>query len=116
MFRIGSNGFLSKEKAYRWLFSNKDGDEVLFSDARIASRIFDEGEDFDGTVTIGATKTIVKFCHDADTGEVEVRFPHKQLEKVVPLWETVGVGWLVRDGEGRCRFRSPVQDNQCLPP
>ena len=106
MCTLGNIQFESKEEAYRWLFANKDGEEVEFTNVAIAQRVFDYGVDFDGVVTIGAAKAKVKLCHDAETGEVEVRFPHIELGKIVPLWETVGVGWIVRDNEGKCWFRT----------
>lgn len=105
MYSLGDHQFESKELAYRWLFASFDGEEVMFTNPTIAERVFDYGVDFDGVVGIGSTKTKVKLCHDAETGEVEVRFPHIQLGKVVPLWETIGVGWVWRDKDGRCWFR-----------
>lgn len=104
MYTIGIHKFPSKEIAYQWLFSNKRGDEISFSNSNVGIRVFQWGKDFAGTVGIGFSKVRVKLVHDRDSRQIKVYFPHNELDEIVPLERSCHVGYARVDVDGKVRF------------
>lgn len=99
---------------HRWLFADKNGKEMKFSQKTMPFAVFKHNAVWGGVCTIGDIKCRIKIWHNSE-GEkgkrLEVRFPHEELGKVVPIDKTTLVGYIgiqgsFQKGTGTCVFQT----------
>ena len=104
---------LRGHELHRWLFCNKDGQEMSFPQKSMPFAVFKKDAEWGGSCEIGGTKCRIRIRHNSD-GEkgrrLEVWFPHKDLEEAIPLDESTLVGYMEIQGSfqksnGKCVFR-----------
>lgn len=108
----------NRDELHRWLFCRRGGHEITFSQKIMPFEIFKEDATWGGTCHIGDIKCQIRIRHNCSAPKgkrLEVRFPHKELDVVVPIEETTLVGYVkiqgnFRDGSGKCFFE-PVEES-----
>ena len=119
---------MTRDERHRWLFADKDGQTIKFTQEGMPFRILKDDAHFGGVVHIGDTKCRIRIIRNqrADKGKRnEVRFPDAEW-KLEPdkdgtlRWtdklkteETTLVGYMEikgnwKNGEGKCIFH-PVE-------
>ena len=98
---------------HRWLFCDKDGEEMSFSQKSMPFAVFRDNAIWGGSCDIGAAKCRIRIRHNSN-GEkgkrLEVWFPHKDLDEVVPFEKSTLVGYMAirgsfQNGTGKCIFK-----------
>ena len=101
-----------------WLFANKDGKEIKFSQRTMPFAVFKPNAKWGGVCIIGDVKCRIRILHNQE-GEkgkrLEVWFPDRELGREVPLEGTTIVGHIEirgnwREKTGRCIFRAYRKD------
>lgn len=104
---------LKGHEFHRWLFHNKDGQEISFSQKHMPFSVFKKDAVWGGSCEIGGTICRIRIRHNSE-GEkgrrLEIWFPHKELDVVVPLEQSTLVGYMeirgsFQKGNGKCVFR-----------
>lgn len=98
---------------HRWLFCNKDGQEMSFPQKSMPFAVFKKDAEWGGSCEIGGTKCRIRIRHNSD-GEkgkrLEVWFPHEESGVVVSYEKATQVGYVeihgsFQKGTGKCVFR-----------
>ena len=102
-----------RHRFHRWLFHNKDGQEIVFSQKNMPFAIFKPNAVWGGSCEIGGIKCRIRIRHNME-GEkgkrIEVWFPHKELNKEMSFEDSTLVGYMEIQGSwqkktGKCIFR-----------
>lgn len=104
---------LKGHEIHRWLFCNKDGQDISFSQKRMPFAVFGENAVWGGSCEIGGMKCRIRIRHNS-AGEkgrrLEIWFPHEELDVEVPFEKSTLVGYMeirgsFQKGTGKCIFR-----------
>ena len=122
---------MTRDERHRWLFANKDGKKITFTQEGMPFRILKDGARFGGVVHIGDTKCRIRILRNqkAERGKRnEVRFPDVEWKKIDDgsgdgLWtnevsdsDSTLVGYMEiagnwKKGTGKCIFH-PVEEKE----
>lgn len=122
---------MTRDERHRWLFANKDGKNITFTQEGMPFRILKDGARFGGVVHIGDTKCRIRILRNqkAERGKRnEVRFPDVEWKKIDDgsgdgLWtnevsdsDSTLVGYMEiagnwKEGTGKCIFH-PVEEKE----
>lgn len=102
----------ARDVFHRWLFHNKDGKTINFTQKSMPFAVFKPNAVWGGVCELGEVKCRLRIRHNME-GErgkrLEVWFPHIELGEVLPFEKSTLVGYMKisgnwRDGTGRCFF------------
>lgn len=96
---------MTRDERHRWLFANKDGNKMTFTQEGMPFRILKNGARFGGVVQIGDTKCRIRMLRNqkAESGKRnEVRFPDIEWKRIKD-----GDG----DGDGDGLWTNKVSDS-----
>lgn len=104
---------LKGHELHRWLFHNKEGQEIAFSQKSMPVAVFKKDAVWGGTCEIGGIRCRIRIRHNSggEKGKrLEVWFPHEELDEVISLDKSTLVGYMeiqgsFQKGNGKCVFR-----------
>ena len=82
---------------HRWLFCNKDGQEITFSQKSMPFAVFRDNAVWGVSCEIGGTKCRIRIRHNSEGAKgrrLEIWFPHEELSQIVSFDKSTLVGYI----------------------